>query len=131
MSTDNPALADWLVYSNEHSAYWRPDEKGYTTDVAQAGRYTKEHADEICQAAIPGRIGRGKPPEVAIHVDDPIVMTEAAHADQLADQLQAYVDALYDGPSNLGGIAADALQEEAVALLATHAKRRAGHVATK
>lgn len=60
----------WLVWSNEHNAYWRPNKCGYTQDVAQAGRYPVAEADSICQDAEPGRVHLSRdgsiPPEVMV-----------------------------------------------------------------
>ncbi len=36
----------FLLWSNKHQAWWRPDGRGYTDDIAQAGAYTKEQAVE-------------------------------------------------------------------------------------
>ena len=58
----------YLVWSNEHRMWWRPNSCGYTTDIAQAGRYTRAEA-------IKHSSGRdqepGKPlPELPINEDD-------------------------------------------------------------
>lgn len=42
---------EWLIWSVEHSAWWRPNDKGYTPSWDMAGRYTKERACEICMKA--------------------------------------------------------------------------------
>jgi hypothetical protein len=34
----------YLLWSNKHTAWWRPDGRGYTDDIAQAGAYTQEQA---------------------------------------------------------------------------------------
>lgn len=34
----------YLVWSHEHGAWWRPNGRGYTTDINRAGRYTREEA---------------------------------------------------------------------------------------
>ncbi len=44
----------WMIWSNEHGAWWMPEYMGYTHDVRCAGRYTKEQALRICR-------WRGKP----------------------------------------------------------------------
>ena len=40
----------WLVWSNEHRAWWGPNNSGYDTDIASAGRYTLEDAQKNCVA---------------------------------------------------------------------------------
>lgn len=32
------------LWSNKHSAWWRPNSQGYTQDVAEAGLYTEADA---------------------------------------------------------------------------------------
>jgi len=44
-------MTDYLVWSNEHAAWWAPGGRGYTTLTHMAGRYSKEQADEICRQA--------------------------------------------------------------------------------
>jgi hypothetical protein len=41
----------WLIWSNEHRAWWRPNGNGYCTLRKEAGRYTYEVALEIVQNA--------------------------------------------------------------------------------
>lgn len=41
----------WLVWSNEHAAWWRPNWRGYTCIIKDAGRYPKRVADQICREA--------------------------------------------------------------------------------
>lgn len=41
----------YLIWSNEHRAWWGPSRSGYTVSVAEAGRYTKETAEEIVEDA--------------------------------------------------------------------------------
>lgn len=42
----------WLVWSNEHAAWWGPNRCHYYTDVSAAGRYTLEEAMEISKVRI-------------------------------------------------------------------------------
>lgn len=46
--------ACWLVWSNEHAAWWGPHRSGYYTDISAAGRYTYAQAMEICGLRSPG-----------------------------------------------------------------------------
>lgn len=48
----------YLIWSNEHRAWWAPGGLGYTTLTHAAGRYSKEAAEDICKKAnvVPGTI---------------------------------------------------------------------------
>ena len=52
-STSGGAVAEreFLIWSNEHSAYWKPDGNGYTGNRNEAGRYTLAHAIKIAEGA--------------------------------------------------------------------------------
>lgn len=56
------ALEDptWLVWSNEHSAWWGPRCRGYYTEIESAGRYTLEEAMKHCESRSPA----DNPPEL-------------------------------------------------------------------
>ena len=41
----------FLVWSNEHSSWWRPDRRGYTGSIDEAGRYDRAEAQEIVAGA--------------------------------------------------------------------------------
>lgn len=41
----------WVIWSNEHEAFWRPDSAGYCCDIKGAGRYSFQEAFEICNGA--------------------------------------------------------------------------------
>ncbi len=59
--------APWLVWSNEHEAWWRPNSSGYTVHVDNAGRYTHEEAMKIqTEASYRGNCTAGVPPEIAV-----------------------------------------------------------------
>lgn len=55
----------YLIWSNEHRAWWRPASLGYTTNIRGAGRYTREQAMGICARAIPGMRDE-IPPEIPV-----------------------------------------------------------------
>lgn len=62
---NNPLISRWLIWSNEHSAWWGPLCCGYPDNIAAAGRYTIEQAVDICtqRSWMRGQI----PPETMIH----------------------------------------------------------------
>lgn len=62
--------ASYLIWSNEHCAWWRPGRWGYTPDIAGAGRYAREEALQIARRALDGRPARGNPNEIAIPEQD-------------------------------------------------------------
>jgi hypothetical protein len=37
----------WLIWSEEHAAWWAPAEVGYSSRMDRAGRYTAERAAEL------------------------------------------------------------------------------------
>ena len=42
---------NFLIWSFEHEAWWKPAAHGYTKEKALAGRFTLEKALEYCQDA--------------------------------------------------------------------------------
>jgi len=44
----------FIVWSNEHRAFWREGFAGYTSDVRQAGVYSRDQAVGIAEKAAPG-----------------------------------------------------------------------------
>ncbi len=51
--SDVPTIDEgvWLIWSEEHGAWWGPAERGYTTSISKAGRYAKARADQIVASA--------------------------------------------------------------------------------
>lgn len=39
----------FLIYSNEHRAWWKPAEHGYTKNRSEAGLYDLQRACKICR----------------------------------------------------------------------------------
>lgn len=61
----------YLVWSNEHRAWWRPARCGYVRDVRGAGRYTRAEAIEISGTARSGWTDPSRlPDELAINIQD-------------------------------------------------------------
>jgi len=42
---------EYLVWSFEHNAWWKTGRRGYTTNIADAGKYSIEEAEKICSQA--------------------------------------------------------------------------------
>ena len=41
----------FLIWSNQHKAWWKPNRVGYTKSVREAGRYPLITAIDICEGA--------------------------------------------------------------------------------
>lgn len=50
---------NWIIWSNEHDAWWRANHNGYTSLQADAGVYSYEEAVSICAGANWGCSGDG------------------------------------------------------------------------
>ena len=60
----------YLVWSNEHRAWWRSDRCGYSKLVKAAGRYSREEALEICANARDGWGAGEIPSEIPVRALD-------------------------------------------------------------
>ena len=61
----------YLIWSNEHKAWWRGGKVGYTKQLKDAGVYKRIEAIAICRNAIPGTAGRlGMFPEIPVRLAD-------------------------------------------------------------
>ena len=47
-------MDDYLIWSHEHQGWWCAGEAGYSSNIVEAGWYTKERANEIVTAALDG-----------------------------------------------------------------------------
>lgn len=56
----------FLIWSIEHTAWWKPGWDGYTTAIAEAGHYTEAEADEILKRANLVRVNECKVPLEAV-----------------------------------------------------------------
>lgn len=63
---------DWLIFNHERGMWWKPFERGYTSDLADAGRYLHPRAYQICREAnhYDNQWRDGVPPEVMIPYTD-------------------------------------------------------------
>lgn len=60
----------YLIWSNEHRAWWGPGERGYVRSLAAAGRYSRPHALSICTRAVPGAVALGMFAELPVRLAD-------------------------------------------------------------
>lgn len=63
--SEKPA-ADYLIWSNQHRAWWRAESAGYTDYLDAAGHYTREEALIICRSAHDGWEKEKVPPEIPV-----------------------------------------------------------------
>ncbi len=60
----------YLVWSNEHNAWWKPNGRGYTMFAAKAGLYSFGEAKSICWKGRDGWREDGKvPDEVLVPIE--------------------------------------------------------------
>jgi hypothetical protein len=60
----------YLIWSNEHGAWWGPNTVGYVRRIEHAGRYSHEQALHICTNAMPGRRGDEPLAEIPVRLAD-------------------------------------------------------------
>jgi hypothetical protein len=60
----------FLIWSNEHGAWWGPAACGYVRRIADAGRYSHAQALDICTMAMAGRVGREPLHEIPVRLVD-------------------------------------------------------------
>jgi len=68
----------FLVWSNEHRGWWRPQRRGYTRDLAEAGRYSRAQAIEICRGAIHQAAHIGLVSELPVRFVDVLAFLQGA-----------------------------------------------------
>jgi len=59
----------YVVWSTLRNAFWRADSAGYTSQLAQAGRYSREEAISIAAGTRDGYASKMIPDEVPIRLD--------------------------------------------------------------
>lgn len=65
-------MDSYLIWSNEHRAWWRPNSSGYTVFIESAGRYSRDEAVKKSRARDQHR---GEPlPELPIREADLMAM---------------------------------------------------------
>ena len=62
----------YLIWSIEHTAWWNPDELGYTVQRPRAGRYGHDAAAMICRSAN-AHLADGVPPNETMILSDDLI----------------------------------------------------------
>lgn len=83
-------VSPYLIWSNEHRAWWAPNRCGYTTDVHAAGRYDRDEAISIASHARGGWERSRNPYEIAIPEAD--ALEQALRPDALAMRRKRQMD---------------------------------------
>ncbi|WP_138465333.1 hypothetical protein [Poseidonocella sp. HB161398] len=61
---------DYLVWSNEHRRWWGKRKRGYVTELAEAGRFTRAEALLKCADAMGGMALDAPLAEVPVRIED-------------------------------------------------------------
>lgn len=77
----------YLIWSYEHDRWWRPGGHGYTTELAEAGRYSRAEAARIVAHANTVRVEEIAVPE-AQAARLPATLDEAALIQQATDEMR-------------------------------------------
>lgn len=101
-------MNEWLIWSIEHAAWWRPDEMGYTASVYDAGRYSQERAAAIVAHANIAAFQECMIPVAAVGA---VLAARLRTALEESVRLQSHYAALlnmHDGGQRIGFTSADA-----------------------
>ncbi|MGE0231744.1 MAG: hypothetical protein AB7O39_03365 [Flavobacteriaceae bacterium] len=71
----------YVIWSHEHSAWWRPESRGYAKAIEDAGVYDRDEALLICHNARDGWHPREAPTELPIRISDLPEFARAALTD--------------------------------------------------
>ncbi|TAZ20718.1 hypothetical protein ELH77_19120 [Rhizobium ruizarguesonis] len=71
---DNLDSDTYLIWSNEHGAWWGPGGGRYVSQISEAGHYNRERALEICAQALPGWRWAPTVPELPVRYADAVEM---------------------------------------------------------
>ena len=60
----------YVIWSNEHAAWWGPARCGYTIHFNEAGRYIQSVAFELCRSSLPTALNIGIIDAIPVRVSD-------------------------------------------------------------
>lgn len=61
---------DYIIWSNEHMAWWGPGRRGYSKGLKGVGTYSRDQALEICRESLPTAAHIGMISEIPVRVAD-------------------------------------------------------------
>lgn len=61
---------EYVIWSNEHRAWWRANSRGYAKDFDDAGVYSRGEAIKICGVGRDGWGAREVPAEIPVRLAD-------------------------------------------------------------
>jgi hypothetical protein len=71
----------YLILSHEHTAWWGPGHCGHVLNIAEAGRYSREEAMNICRSAMSDTVtGLRTLPELPMRLADVLAMMRSRRA---------------------------------------------------
>lgn len=72
LTAENGRLREgkYLIWSNEHNAWWRANSQGYARDIRHAGIYSRGEAVEIARGSRNGWSFERAPYEIAVSLAD-------------------------------------------------------------
>lgn len=76
----------YLVWSNERNAWWRAKRAGYTTQLTQAGRYSRDEAIDICAFSRDGYSRWMIPTEIPLRLDAVMCAKDMRRSELLRDE---------------------------------------------
>lgn len=82
---------DWLVWSRAHNAWWRPESRGYTLELAEAGLYTEAEAKARTE---PGKDEPRHLSSVRAEIDREIALVQATARSKLRNLARAKAELL-------------------------------------
>lgn len=68
----------YLIWSNEHRAWWGPGSHGYVPGLSGAGRYSREQTLAICQRALGTAVHIGMLAELPVRLDDVLAFLQGS-----------------------------------------------------
>ena len=100
----------YLIWSFEHGGWWRPGRVGYTTKLAEAGRYGHDQAVAILQQANIITINEAMVP-ITHAIGDDIIPGGARHKPETVDAFEELLEQVAEFHERIRAVLADELSK--------------------